>query len=190
MPGSSSMLNIFPCITNGGGWTHGLDDHLAGYVVLRAAEFFDVDDRLARTQSAHMHDFAVIWEDPGDQAVIEVTQSIYLAGLLGPVVFIVERHGHLTFFVERDEFYLNAGRGWNSWTRKVEQICLSYGGDRWSVEFGAFSKLTGDLFFEHNVHPNILTVSTFMRILNVDWNLCDRKLLAAPAELVEPPVRS
>lgn len=109
------------------------------YSVFRSVEWLDVVR--APLKTPQIHDFSVVWDEDHDTRIIEIIESIYMAGLLSPIQFIGERKGVLTVIVAAKFYFNTHDSDLKNYERQLQDICtIPSHGDYWSVEIGMFDR--------------------------------------------------
>ncbi|MCS4307659.1 hypothetical protein M2404_001999 [Rheinheimera pacifica] len=146
------------------------------YSVFRSVEWLDV----TRTpiNRPQIHDFSVIWDEDHDTRVIDVIESIYMAGLLSPIQFIGERKGMLTIIVAA-KFYFSENTDIRDYVKQLQDTCdNSPLQDHWPVGVGMFDR--SPHFPPSNPHQTELcgiindanhSVVTYLRNIDSLWRL-------------------
>lgn len=157
------------------------------YSVFRTAEWFDVIGNPVK--QAHMHDFAVIWDEDHDERVIEAIERLYLAGLLFPVQYIGERKGGITLILAAKYYWLIED---DNYREKVEHIMSNeLSADCWPVEIGMFDKALVDGVHPHQtdymgfIADTPKRVDTYIRHIDNLWNIGSRPYVYEPEPLLD-----
>lgn len=155
------------------------------YSVFRSVEWLDV----VRTPLAipQVHDFAIIWDEDHDTRVIEVVESIYMAGLLSPIQFIGERKGILTLIVAARFYFAYDQATLEAYIRQITEIAQNANhGDCWPVEVGMFDRSPGAPQYPHQTELRGLIaaeehrVVTYLRNIDSLWGLGTKDFVSKP----------
>lgn len=149
------------------------------YSVFRCAEWLDVTGHRISDGNAHLHDFAVIWDEDHDTRIINIIEHLYMSSLLAPVQFIGERKGTLTVLVAA-KFYYDPTFNTQTYIDLIKKIAdeSPAHGDCWPAEVGMFdrSRVSG-----HQFEPKgIIAAEQYrveMYLKNIDslWRLGTRE---------------
>ena len=145
------------------------------YSVFRAAEWFDVSGD--PVEQAHMHDFAIIWDEDHDTRIIEAVERLYLAGLMFPIQYIGERKGTVAIILAAKFYWLMSDQ-YKKDVKRIMSDDLSM--DSWTCEFGVFDKLLVDGVHPHQTDLRCLItdlenrVDTYIRCIDNLWNIGSR----------------
>lgn len=164
------------------------------YSVFRSVEWLDVTRK--PLEKPQIHDFAVIWDEDHDTRIIEVIESIYMAGLLSPVQFIGERKGELTVIVAAKFYFDGDSSEIEAYTQKLNEISMNpKHGDCWPTKVGMFDR-TSSGPFPHQTELHGIIAATEHRALvylqNIDslWALGTKNFVSmsrGPALIPLPP---
>ncbi|WP_242216864.1 hypothetical protein [Shinella zoogloeoides] len=130
------------------------------YSVFRTTEWYDRHQK--RLREAHIHDFAVIWDEDHDERVVYAAEQIYLAGLFSPVLFIGERKGTITIVASEDFRNSVTADEWELWKSAVYDRGYEVDGDYWSVSFENAAGISQD-------HP--ARVTEYLVDIDSRWKL-------------------
>jgi hypothetical protein len=137
------------------------------YSVIRCTTW--QDEMLRRRAAPVLHDLAIIWDEDHDRRVIEAIELIYMAGLLGPVLFIGERKGGLTVLTKGAFTWGGPDYAYQKFCDGIAEIAESLD-DPWPSSFGTFDP-------KEEVNPWGLIssephqVDTYLRNINNLWDL-------------------
>lgn len=154
----------------------------AHYSVFRSVEWLDVVRKpLALPQ---VHDFAVIWDEDHDTRVIDVIESIYMAGLLSPIQFIGERKGTLTVIVAAKFYFAHSQANLDAYIGQLNDISGKPShGDSWPTEVGMFDRSPGSPH-QTELHGLIAAeehrVITYLRNIDSLWSLGTKAFVPKP----------
>lgn len=109
------------------------------YSVFRAVDSRDVCQK--PTDTPHIHDFAVIWDEDHDTRIIQVIEEMLMAGLLPGVQFIGEHKGLMSVILAAPTYF---EIDLTAFTSKVEKLSAA-AQDFWNVEVGLFDRTEGNL---------------------------------------------
>lgn len=132
------------------------------YSVARVAEWRDV--RLRNTAAARLHDFAIIWDEDHDERVIPVLESLYLNGLLAPVLYAGERKGTLSLIL--DPAMKEAGPSALGEYEENARNLAAPDGDAWTVEVALMGDGSTRIIADGDER-----VDTYLRNIHVLWSL-------------------
>ncbi|MBX9727905.1 MAG: hypothetical protein K2X31_03255 [Sphingopyxis sp.] len=107
----------------------------AHYSVFRSVQWRDRDGDF--TDSVRVHDFVVIWDEDHDRRVISVVQSLQMAGLMWPVLFVGERKGGLTLAIDPRADFDRHQPHWEETVRDI--VTHSVPDDDWRLDVGNWS---------------------------------------------------
>jgi hypothetical protein len=144
------------------------------YSVARVAEWRDA--LLRTTETALIHDFAIIWDEDHDERVIQVLEKLYLKGLLAPVLYAGERKGSLSLILDPSVTGADP-RFLVDYEEQVADLAAP-DGDAWSVEI----TLMGD-GRTRIIADSAERMDTYLRNIRVLWGLGLRESAA-----LKPPV--
>lgn len=134
------------------------------YSILSCAQWCDENMVPYADHSARVQKFAVVWDEDHDQRVIEVIESGYFKGLLGPVKFIGERKGSLTVLVD-PAFWEVCNQ--KAYLEKWQGISSS-GDDYWPAYVYAFGDPEGEPMI---IQDNLKTTSVYLQNIWNQWEL-------------------
>lgn len=104
--------------------------------IFRSVQWRDIDGDFR--DSGREHDFAVIWDEDHDARVIDLVDSLHMAGLLWPVAFVGERKGGLTLLLWHGVDPTKERSDWFERARELAEYAIPH--DPWTVEFGVFHR--------------------------------------------------
>lgn len=132
------------------------------YSVARIAEWRDA--RLRDTAAARLHDFAIIWDEDHDERIIPVLESLYLNGLLAPVLYAGERKGTLSLIL--DPAVKEAGsQALREYEENVRKLAMPEE-DAWTVEVALMGDRSTRIIADGDAR-----VDTYLRNIHVLWSL-------------------
>lgn len=161
------------------------------YSVFRCAEWRDVNWK--PLDAAHVHDFAVIWDEDHDIRVIDVAEALYAKGLLAPVQFIGERKGSLSIILAAKFLYSGPTALVAEYREKlVDAVDGATTDDNWPLEIGVFDRTAGwpsphqtDLV--SIIQDTDQRVDTYLRNIDALWSLGTRPYSARAKRPSGPP---
>ena len=141
--------------------------------VLQCAEFFDVE--LAPVETAHIHKFAIIWDEDHDLRVVDFVERLYLNGLLAPVQFIGERKGGVSILLASRFRYARHDGHLEDYLKRAETLADDISGDNFNVEIGFFDRNAFGVVPHHHyfsmIHTDRDKEEYYLRSIDAVWDL-------------------
>ncbi len=140
----------------------------AHYSIVQSLAWTDL--KLIPSSTPLLHNLAIIWDEDHDERIIGVIETLYLRGLLTPVLFAGERKGALSLVLNSD-IATNMPDGWLSeYTRKVSSIADNLE-DPWGIDVSLFDdSITGI------INGDDREVNLYLHTVKMLWRLGLKKL--------------
>jgi hypothetical protein len=133
------------------------------YSVLRVPTW--QDPLMNHLEHGALLDFAIIWDDDHDERVIEVIQTLYMAGLLAPVRYIGERKGMLSVLVDPAVVQAWGAEKFDVYGKKVHRIAQSLD-DPWPAEVRS-----ADVREHSIIHSTPAHIAIYLQNIQMLWQL-------------------
>lgn len=141
------------------------------YSTLRSVEWRDYSQPFS--VGPFIHDFVVVWDEDHDIRVISAIESLYLEGLLSPVLFVGERKGTLSVLVSRSSRDAFSDDDWSKYQQDVGKVSSNQK-DSWPSDVGVFSQIAGgpqELDRVHIVNASEDRVYSYLKGIDALWGL-------------------
>jgi len=112
------------------------------------------------------HNLAIIWDEDHDERIIDVIETLYIKGLLTPIIFIGERKGSLSIIVDCNIVNNIDNNDWfYEYSKTIANIADGLD-DPWGSDISLSDSLTNNI-----INANNDSVNLYLNTLKMLWNL-------------------